>query len=94
MIISFRDSRTARFAAGERVKEFSKFARQAEIRLDRLEAAINLTDLAALAGNRLKLLRGDRAGQHSILVNDQWRICFRWPAGSPGPLDVEIIDYH
>jgi len=94
VIISFRDSRTARFAAGERVKEFSKFARQAEIRLDRLEAAINLTDLAALAGNRLKLLRGDRAGQHSILVNDQWRICFRWPAGSPGPLDVEIIDYH
>ena len=94
MIISFRDSRTARFAAGERVKEFSGFARQAEIRLDRLEAAINLTDLAALAGNRLELLRGDRAGQHSIRVNDQWRICFRWPAGSPGPLDVEIIDYH
>ena len=62
--------------------------------LDRLEAAINLTDLAALAGNRLELLRGDRAGQHSIRVNDQWRICFRWPAGSPGPLDVEIIDYH
>jgi toxin HigB-1 len=94
MIQSYRDRKTARFAAGEHVKEFSGFARQAELRLDRLEAATSLVDLAALPGNRLEVLRGDRAGQYSMRINDQWRICFEWEAGAPGPSNVEIVDYH
>ncbi|MGD0764502.1 MAG: type II toxin-antitoxin system RelE/ParE family toxin [Roseiarcus sp.] len=94
MIIGFRDRLTARFAAGEPVREFSGFARQAEVRLDRLEAATTLADLAALPGNRFEALKGHRAGQYAIRINDQWRICFAWPQGSPGPVDVEIVDYH
>jgi proteic killer suppression protein len=94
VIVSYRDRRTERFASGERVQQFSGFARQAEIRLDRLEAAESLADLAALPGNRLEVLRGARTGQYSIRINDQWRICFEWPAGSPGPGNVEIVDYH
>src|SRR6266700_353539 len=83
MIVSYRDKRTERFANGEHVREFSGFARQAEMRLDRLEAAANLKDLAALPGNRLEALKGDRQGQYSIRVTDQWRICFEWPNTSP-----------
>jgi toxin HigB-1 len=94
MILSFKDKKTERFALGEHVKEFSGFARQAEMRLERLEAATALPDLAALNGNRLEALRGNRQGQHSIRINDQWRICFVWHPGSPGPTDVEIVDYH
>jgi proteic killer suppression protein len=94
MIVSYRDKKTERFANGERVKDFSGFSRQAEIRLDRLEAATSLKDLGALGGNRLEALHGDREGQYSIRINDQWRICFEWPAGSPGPVNVEIVDYH
>ncbi|WP_298872896.1 type II toxin-antitoxin system RelE/ParE family toxin [uncultured Bradyrhizobium sp.] len=94
MIVSYRDKRTERFAAGQHVKEFSGFARQAETRLDRLDAATSLADLAALPGNRLEALKGDRTGQFSIRINDQWRICFSWPDGSLGPTDVEIVDYH
>ena len=94
MIVSYRDRKTERFANGERVREFSGFARQAEIRLDRLDAAATLKDLAALSGNRLEALKGDRQGQYSIRINDQWRICFEWPEGSPGPVNVEIVDYH
>ena len=94
MIVGYRNRRTERFASGQHVKEFSGFARQAEARLDRLEAATSLADLAALPGNRLEELKGDHAGQFSIRINDQWRICFTWPKGSPGPVDVEIVDYH
>jgi proteic killer suppression protein len=94
MIVSFRDRRTDRFAKGEFVKEFSGFTRQAETRLDRLDAATSLKDLAALRGNRLDSLKGDRQGQFSIRINDQWRICFEWPQGSHGPINVEITDYH
>lgn len=94
MIVNYRDKRTERFAAGEHVREFSGFARQAEMRLDRLDAATNLGDLRALPGNRLEALRGNRAGQFSIRINDQWRICFEWPETSPGPTNVEIVDYH
>lgn len=94
MIRSFRDKRTARFASGKPVKEFSGFRRQAEMRLDRLEAATSLADLAALPGNRLEALKGGRSGQYSIRINDQWRVCFEWPGGSPGPTNVEIVDYH
>jgi proteic killer suppression protein len=94
VIISYRDKATERFASGRHVKEFSGFARQAEMRLDRLEAATSLADLAALPGSRLEALKGGRAGQLSIRISDQWRICFSWPDGSPGPVDVEIVDYH
>ena len=94
MIVSYRDRRTQRFAAGEHVREFSGFARQAETRLDRLDAAESLADLGALPGNRLEALKGDRTGQYSIRINDQWRVCFGWPDGSHGPADVEIVDYH
>lgn len=94
MIVSYRDKRTERFAKGDRVKEFSGFARQAESRLDRLDGAANLGDLAALPGNRFEALKGDRLGQYSIRINGQWRICFEWPEDSPGPVNVEIVDYH
>ena len=94
MIVSYRDSRTRRFAEGEHVKEFSGFARQAEIRLDRLHAATSLKDLGGLPGNRLEALRGDRRGQWSIRINDQWRLCFEWPEDAEGPSNVEIVDYH
>jgi proteic killer suppression protein len=94
MIIGFRDKRTREFAEGKHVKAFSGFARQAEMKLDQLEAAEALTDLAVLPGNRFEALKGNRKGQYSIRINDQWRICFEWPDGSPGPVNVEIVDYH
>lgn len=94
MVVSYRDQRTRSFAGGERVKAFSGFARAARLKLDRLEAATTLRDLAALPGNRFEALRGDRKGQYSIRINAQWRICFEWPHGSPGPSQVEIVDYH
>jgi toxin HigB-1 len=90
--LSGQTNRTLR--AGAPVKEFSGFARQAELRLDRLEVATSLADLACLRGNRLETLKGDRLGQFSIRINDQWRICFSWPDASPGPTNVEIADYH
>lgn len=94
MIVSFRDKRTRDFADGEHVKAFSGFSRQAEQKLDQLEAATSLKDLAVLPGNRFEALKGDRKGQYSIRVNDQWRICFEWPDRSPGAVNVEIVDYH
>lgn len=94
MIVSYRDKRTSDFAAGKRVKAFSGIERPARLKLDRLEAAESLQDLAALPGNRFEALKGDRKGQYSIRVNDQWRICFEWPARSLGPTNVEIVDYH
>jgi proteic killer suppression protein len=94
MILSYRDARTRRFAEGERVKTFEPFRRQAEDRLERLEAATALSDLAALRGNRLEKLSGDRQGQWSIRINDQWRICFEWDSNAPGAQHVEIVDYH
>lgn len=94
MIISYRDSRTRDFAIGKRVKAFSGIERPARLKLDRLDAAISLKDLAALPGNRFEVLKGDRKGQYSIRINDQWRACFEWPEKSPGPINVEIVDYH
>lgn len=94
MIVSYRDSRTRHFAAGKRVKAFFGIARSARLKLDRLEAATTLNDLASLPGNRFEALAGDRKGQYSIRVNEQWRVCFEWPHGSPGPVNVEIVDYH
>jgi toxin HigB-1 len=72
----------------------SGIERPARLKLDRLEAATTIGDLAALPGNRFENLKGDRKGQCSIRINDKWRICFEWPAGSPGPISVEIVDYH
>jgi proteic killer suppression protein len=94
VVVSFRDKRTREFAGGKYVRAISGFARQAELKLDQLEAATSLQDLAALPGNRFEALKGDRKGQYSIRINDQWRICFGWPNRSPGPVNVEIVDYH
>jgi toxin HigB-1 len=94
VIVSYRDKRTNDFAAGKRVKAFSGIQRSARMKLDRLEAAVGLSDLAMLPGNRFEALKGDRKGQYSIRVNDQWRICFEWPEHSSGPTNVEIVDYH
>ena len=94
MIRSYRDRVTERLAIGGRVAKWEAFRRQAEKRLRILEAASALSDLAALNSNRLKALQGERKGQHSIRINEQWRICFEWPASAPGPENVEIVDYH
>ena len=87
-----QDRETQRFFEGQRVAVFQGFANQAVRRLTLLDSAETLGDLAALPSNRLEALRGDRAGQHSIRINMQWRICFRWT--DDGPYDVEIADYH
>ena len=94
MIVSYRDKRSGDFAEGRRVKAFAGIERALRMKLDRLEAAVALGDLAALPGNRLEALRGDRKGEYSIRVNDQWRLCFRWEGGAPGPSEVEVVDYH
>jgi toxin HigB-1 len=94
MILSYRDKRTRDFAAGKRIKAFSGFVRSARLKLDRMEAATTVSDLSALPGNRFEWLKGDRKGQCSIRINDQWRLCFEWPEGAKGPSNVEIVDYH
>ena len=94
MIVSYRDKRTTDFAAGKRVRALSGVERAARLKLDRVDAALTLKDLAALPGNRFEALKGDRKGQYSIRINDQWRVCFEWPEKSPGPTNVEIVDYH
>jgi toxin HigB-1 len=94
VIVSYRGKRTTEFAIGKRVKSFSGFERSARLKLDRLEAATSLRDLSVLPGNRFEALSGDRDGQYSIRINDQWRICFEWSDGLPGPSNVEIVDYH
>ena len=94
MIVSYRGKRTRDFAAGKWVKAFSGLEHSARLKVDRLESATSLRDLAALPGNRFEALVGDRKGQYSIRVNDQWRICFEWADRSPGPSNVEIVDYH
>jgi proteic killer suppression protein len=94
VILSYRDERTSDFARGKRVKAFSGIERPARLKLDRLEAATSILDLAALPGNRFEALQGKRNGQYSIRINDQWRVCFEWPDRSPGPTNVEIVDYH
>lgn len=92
MIRSFASRETQGLYEGELSRRFDSIRRQAIKRLDRIAAAQSLTDLAALPGNRLEALAGNRKGQHSIRINDQWRICFIWR--SDGAHDVEIVDYH
>jgi proteic killer suppression protein len=94
MIAGFRDEDTKRFAEGKKVAKWELFRLQAEKRLRILDAATSLSDLAALNSNRLEALKGDRKGQYSIRINQQWRICFEWPNDASGPLNVEIVDYH
>lgn len=93
MIRSFADRLTERLWRSERVVALDPRLQQAAIRkLRMLAAAVDLEDLRSPPGNRLEVLRGDRRGQHSIRVNDRWRICFVWKDG--GVEDVEIVDYH
>ena len=94
MIRSYRNRETERFAAGEKIRRWEPFRRQAEKRLRILDAAKSLGDLAMLHSNRLEALKADRKEQYSIRINDQWRICFQWPKDQAGPLNVEIVDYH
>ena len=93
MIVSFRDTETARIWRGERSRRLPSDIQNVALRkLRLLNQSRELNDLRVPPGNRLELLKGDRSGQHSIRINDQWRICFVWTAG--GPKDVEIVDYH
>ncbi len=92
MIVSFKCSATEALARGRRVARFSSFQSVARRKLRQLGIAGRLEDLRIPPGNRLEKLRGNRAGQYSIRVNDQYRVCFRWAAA--GARDVEIVDYH
>ena len=92
MIRSFKDRKTEDFFGVENVRPFSGFKKMAERKLVMLDSAVKLGDLAGSPGNRLEKLSGNRAGQYSIRINDQWRICFIWK--DDGPYDVEIVDYH
>lgn len=92
MIVSFRCSETAALARGERVRRFVNIEAVARRKLRQLEIAARLDDLRIPPGNRLEALKGDRRGQLSIRINDQFRVCFRWTAA--GAEDVEIVDYH
>ena len=94
MIKSYGDKKTRDFAEGQTVKAFQGFKRQAEKRLEILSAAKTIRDLAVLRSNRLEALGGGRKGQYSIRINNQYRICFEWPKGEDGPVNVEITDYH
>jgi proteic killer suppression protein len=90
----YRDKRTARFANGERVREFQAFEEQAKKRLLILRSAVSRQGLMLLPSNRFETLGGDRKGQFSIRINQQWRICFEWPEHSSRPFNIEIVDYH
>ena len=93
MIKSFRDKDADRLFHRQPVRKFGTGAQRVALRkLRMLDAAMRLSDLRVPPGNRLERLRGKRAGQHSIRINDQWRICFRWHEGDAH--DVEIVDYH
>lgn len=92
MIKSFKCADTEALSKGDRVKQFVNIATVARRKLRQLEIAGRLDDLRVPPGNRLEALKDDRAGQHSIRVNDQFRVCFRWT--DTGVEDVEIIDYH
>lgn len=92
MIVSFRCADTEALADGQRVRKFLAIESVARRKLRQLQIAGRIEDLAVPPGNRLEALKGDRAGQYSIRVNDQFRVCFRWTGA--GAADVEIVDYH
>lgn len=91
MIKSFKGKAAKAVFNGEDVKTFRSFAKIVRRKLDMLDAAVKLGDLRVPPGNQLEALRGDRKGQHSIRINDQYRICFVWNDGAE---QVEIVDYH
>lgn len=91
-IQSFRCSDTGSLYEGQHPKRFRNIEAVAERKLQMLDNAVELKDLRSPPGNRLEQLSGDREGQHSIRINDQWRVCFKWTEA--GPVDVEIVDYH
>lgn len=91
MIVSFRDTDTAALAEGKRVKRFVAFESVVRRKLRQVEIAGRLDDLRVPPGNRLEALKSDCSCQHSIRINDQYRVCFRWALAAPG--DVEIVDY-
>lgn len=92
MILSFADRDTAELFAGRRTRRFAHLASVAERKLQQLDSAATLDALRVPPGNRLEALVGDRKGQHSIRINDQWRLCFIW--SEEGVREVEIVDYH
>jgi len=92
VIVSFKGRETEALANGQRVKRFESIESVARRKIRQLQIANRLDDLRVPPGNRLEMLKGNRAGQHSIRVNDQFRVCFRWT--SAGAEDVEITDYH
>ena len=92
MIRSFKSKDTEKLFDDHRVKRFQTFETVTRRKLKMLHDATGLKDLAALPGNRLEALRGDRRGQHSIRINEQYRICFEWRDGDAH--NVEIVDYH
>ncbi len=91
-IQSFRGAETEALYRTGKSRSFGNVLRVALRKLDMLQAAAQLIDLRVPPANRLEALKGDRAGQHSIRINDQWRVCFVWT--DAGPKDVEIVDYH
>jgi proteic killer suppression protein len=92
MIRSFRCPETRTLHEGFGSRKFRGIEEQARKRLRWLDAATSLGDLAAIRGNRLEALKGDRVGRYSIRINDRWRVCFSWREGNAQ--DVEIVDYH
>ena len=93
MILSFADSETERFSTTGRSRRMpTDIRKRAAMRLLQLDAATRIEDLRLPPSNRLEQLRGDRAGQWSMRINDQWRVCFGWT--DTGPMNVEIVDYH
>lgn len=92
MIVSFTEKDTADLFAGKRVKRHANIAAIAERKLQQIDCAATLEALRVSPGNRLEKLTGARAGQHSIRINDQWRVCFVWE--EDGAHDVESVDYH
>ena len=92
MILSFKCKETQALYEGKKPKQFRSIQSAAERKLAQLDAALTLDFLRAPPGNRLELLKGGRAGQHSMRINGQWRLCFVWTA--TGPVNLEIVDYH
>ncbi len=92
MIKSFKCANTEALAPGQNVKHFANIVRVARRKLRQLEIAGRLEDLKVPPGNRFEALKGDRSGQYSIRINEQWRVCFRWT--DAGAEDVEIVDCH